>query len=208
MPKSNIARAAPAAPDASPEEKPVSPAAVIRALPQPASEAFAVIQSILDRLQQSHEVLRESGALKLQDSNTKLREVSSATESAAMDIMDGVGRALGLVDRLESEREPSETSAELRDELFGIMDHLQFQDITTQQLQYTSSLLGELETELLGFVARLGILDLPAPPEEEAGAPRPVGFDPRATMSDAESRQAAADALLLSREAPEDPRDV
>jgi chemotaxis regulatin CheY-phosphate phosphatase CheZ len=76
-----------------------------------------------------------------------------------MDIMDGVGRALELVDQLEAERSPNETSPQLRDELFGIMNHLQFQDVTSQQLRYTSTLLNELESELVQFrlwpIARL-----------------------------------------------------
>jgi chemotaxis regulatin CheY-phosphate phosphatase CheZ len=171
---------------------------VMKAVQEPASEAFTIIHRILERLLASHQVLEESGAQKLQHTNVKLLEVSSATESAAMDIMDGVGRALELVDRLEAEQSPSGTSGQLRDELFEIMNHLQFQDVTTQQLQYTSTLLQELESELIGFVHRLEIIgEGDIPPAAEA--PGEITYNPLASMRDASSRQAAADALLRSQ---------
>ena len=161
-----------------------------------AADAVGIIQRVLDKVHESHQALQESGARKLKHSSVKLAEVSSATESAAMDIMDGVGRAMEFVDRLETEQAPSEASTGLRNELFEIMNHLQFQDITTQQIQHTSSLLEELEAELLDFVGRLenvGGLERDPRTGQSEGAST---FDPFATMGGAEDRQAAADEIL------------
>jgi chemotaxis regulatin CheY-phosphate phosphatase CheZ len=158
------------------------------------------INSVLDSLRRSRDMLEKTASENLQVTHEKLREVTSATEVAANDILDGLDRSLALIDRLdqEAERETSgETRAELRDEIFQVMGHLQFQDITSQQLSYASSVLLEMER-------RLGELASLFDPEvfghgqlqSSSAAMHLKPFDPAATTTDAEDRQALVDAIF------------
>ena len=170
-------------------------------LPDILSRAYVEIQSVLESLRRSRSVLERSTVDKFQHMNEKLREVSSATELAATDILDGVDRALALVDRLETSEEAdgadrAEGFAELRNELFGVMGCLQFQDITSQQLGYASSVLNDIE----GRLVELAHLFDPVLTRPAAPAPLPVPehttFDPGATVLGAEHRQAMVDEIF------------
>lgn len=162
------------------------------------SQAYSMINGMLERVRESQGVLQDTAVQKLHDTNTRLNEVTSATESAATHIMDGLDRALVLLDRLESGERSEALTPELREELFGVMNHLQFQDILAQQLQHASSLLHEMESQLLDFAEVFDPALHGARPE--APLPRspalPASFDPRATFGAAEERQALADELL------------
>ena len=77
----------------------------------------------------------------------KLTEVSSATEMATSELLDGLDRALLLVDQLEVGPSSSDDDADprddLREELHRLVTVLQFQDITKQQLGNASTVLEE-----------------------------------------------------------------
>ena len=77
----------------------------------------------------------------------KLTEVSSATEMATSELLDGLDRALRLVDQLEVGPSSSDDDADprddLREELHTLVTVLQFQDITKQQLGNASTVLEE-----------------------------------------------------------------
>jgi chemotaxis regulatin CheY-phosphate phosphatase CheZ len=138
----------------------------------------------------------------LQHTSARLQEVTSATEVAATDILDALDRTQSMVDDLEAAEAADDRakSANVRDlmreELFGMMGALQFQDITTQQLAAAASVLGDMETRLLQ-IARL--FDPAASAEAALGAPDPRTFDPNATTRDAEGRQAVADQVFVGR---------
>jgi chemotaxis regulatin CheY-phosphate phosphatase CheZ len=179
------------------------PTAALYSVPNVLLQAYQEINAVVERLREGRGMLQQHAVERLHHTNAKLLEVTSATEVAATDIMDSVDRALSIVDRLES-KEAADTSEEavelrqtLRDELFGVMGHLQFQDITTQQISYASSILGEMEQRLHQLSAlfdpsALGIHG----PEDQAAEDAPRTFDPRATTQDAEGRQALADQLF------------
>jgi hypothetical protein len=102
-----------------------------------------------------------SGIDKLQQMHRRLREVSSAAEAATTDMLDGLNRVVSLVEQLDaaatcSDAERHEMAASLRDEVSSLSNHLQFQDITSQQLLYLSALLGDMRTRLADAVALLG----------------------------------------------------
>jgi chemotaxis regulatin CheY-phosphate phosphatase CheZ len=86
----------------------------------------------------------------------------------------------------------------LRDELFSLMGCMQFQDITAQQLTYASSVLTEIESRLsqLATVLDPTGLQVAAGATISPGSAVPVTFDPRASMENAESRQAVADQIF------------
>ena len=77
----------------------------------------------------------------------KLTEVSSATEMATSELLDGLDRALLLVGQLEVGPSSSDDDADprddLREELHTLVTVLQFQDITKQQLGNASTVLEE-----------------------------------------------------------------
>ena len=175
----------------------------IAEIPQLLLRAYAEINSVLSSLRQSRDVLERTTVEKLQHTHQKLAEVTSATEVAATDILDGLDRALAMVDRLDGEAVAGDTEAaagvrtELRDELFGLMGCLQFQDITSQQLSYAASVLHETEQRLqqLARVFDPQLFGL-EPVVEKGAAPRLVAFDPAATTADAEHRQALVDEIF------------
>jgi len=186
-----------------PDDAP-SAAALGARLPQQLLRAYGEIGAILTRLRESRGVLEQAHMDKLAHMHSKLREVTSATETAATDILNGLDRSIAMVDELDTlgeGNEPSPRAAEIRsamrDELFGLMNHLQFQDITTQQLAHASSVILEMEDRLSLLMKYFNSGEL-AP--AIVPSPRPLGlaFDPNASNSDAQERQALADLLFTA----------
>ena len=176
-----------------PQGKPVG----LAALPFILERATVEIQSVLANLRDSREALESATVEKIQHTSEKLKEVTSATEVAATDILDALDRAQNHIDDLDAadesgDREKGRNTRELlREEIFGMMGCLQFQDITTQQLSYAASVLTDMENRLLA-IAKL--FD-PASALVRAASdmPDPLTFDPNATVRHAEQRQALAD---------------
>lgn len=78
-----------------------------------------------------------------------LRAVSARAAAATAAILDGLGRAVALVDAIDGKAGLSDASRHamtesLRDELNALSDHLQHQEITAQQLAHLESLFGDL----------------------------------------------------------------
>jgi hypothetical protein len=182
------------------------------------ARGYTEILGVLDSLRQSRHFLERATVEKLQHTHDKLREVSSATETAATDILNGLDRANAMVDELDAlaaergdgDERPAGVRNALRDELFALMGHMQFQDITSQQLSYASAVLTEME-ERLASIARvfdpsgLGPSALGA---AAGGGASPsvssspaVTFDPEATTQNREERQAMADEIIAARRA-------
>lgn len=180
-------------------------------LPPVVRRAYDQISSMLHILRNSRDALEQATTEKLHLTSAKLEEVTSATEVAATGLLDALDRALGMVDELDeldvsgSERAAA-TRSSLRDELFQSINHLQFQDITTQQLNYASSILVEVERRLVEIARSFDPRSLDVPdlsPEGDASATvpgGPVAFDPDASFCNAEHRQAVADQILLRRD--------
>jgi hypothetical protein len=169
-------------------------------------KAYTEINSVLANLRHSRDVLQQSTLDKLQHTNDKLREVSSATEVAATDMLDGLDRALALLDRLEiptiddGQSADEEVRASLRNELFSLMNCLQFQDITTQQLNYASSVLVEMESRLAELARFFDPDTLGLTPVLQGDSATPqAAFDPAATTADSEKRQALVDEIFTRR---------
>lgn len=180
------------------------------------ARGYTEILGVLDSLRQSRHFLERATIEKLHHTHDKLRDVSSATEIAATDILNGLDRANGMIDELdalatgqgEAEGRPAEVRNALRDELFALMGHMQFQDITSQQLSYASAVLTEME-ERLATIAR--VLDLSglgpsalAPIGAAARSAAPsispsTTYDPDATTQNREERQAIADQIIAAR---------
>ena len=177
-------------------------------LPQILEQANAQILSVLSRLRESRATLQTTALEKLATTHEKIREVTSATEDAAINIMDACDRATQMVDELDTidagecpDRERAGgIRANLRDELFLMMGALQFQDITSQQLSHASAVLVEMEHRLLD-VAKLfdhnadDVRHMSSGPQ---GVPGETTYDPNATTLHAETRQALADEIFTA----------
>ncbi len=179
-------------------------------LPNILEQANAQILNVLARLRESRAALQTTALERLQTTHEKIREVTTATEDAAINIMDACDRATCLVDELDTidvEGNPNrekavDLRANLRDELFLMMGALQFQDITSQQLSHASSVLVDMEERLLD-VARLFDQNVDVSTRlSEMEAPDARTYDPNATTRNAEGRQALADELFTSANVP------
>lgn len=180
------------------------PLSGLAALPLVLGRANREIQVVLANLRDSRaalEALEAATVEKLQQTSEKLREVTSATEVAATDILDALDRAGTTVDALEAADHAGDKAraAELRDalrgEIFAMVGALQFQDITTQQLAYAASVLADMEGRLM-LIAKLFDPDVVV--RSVAGAPDPRTYDPGATTRHAERRQAVANDVFLA----------
>jgi chemotaxis regulatin CheY-phosphate phosphatase CheZ len=173
-------------------------------------KTYREINGVLDGIRQGRGILQQAAMERVQKTHAKLEEVTMTTEVAATDMLDGLDRALSLVDQVvpldaqaDVDHEARRVAGEqLRDELHRLVILLQFQDITAQQLAHAAGVLAEVEDRLEGLT-RLFDLHQLDPNEDFLGlglsktdpAVAPT-FDPAASTEDAESRQALADQIF------------
>lgn len=175
-------------------------------LPLTLMRAYAEITSALEALRRYRGALERTTLERVHRTRDKLREVSSATEVAATSLLDGLDRAVSLVDRLDDigasdgrtdDGAATSVRAQLRDQLFELMSCMQFQDITSQQLQHAASVLAEVEQRLIGVAA---LFDATASADAHSGeAAASATFDPAASLFEADTRQAVADDIFTGR---------
>src|SRR5690606_3713927 len=103
-------------------------------------------------LRRTRSALERTTVEQVQATQEKLREVSSTTEIAATDMLDGLDRAIGMIDQLDAvvaegkdEAEAARIRGDLREELYRLIVVLQFQDIAAQQLSHAASVLRNVE---------------------------------------------------------------
>lgn len=186
-----------------PEER-ESPAHMVRTL----LRAYGEVVGVIDGLRRSRSSLNQATLARLQSTNAKLDEVSSTTEVAASDMLDDLDHALGLLDQLDELGSDGDDGLRirgaLREHLDSVVNLLQFQDITSQQLGYASGVLNDVERRLAAVasaLAQAGGVETEA--EEEAAAAEPVlpesrqmTCDPNASTDGSEDRQALADEIF------------
>jgi hypothetical protein len=161
--------------------------------------AYSETASLLSRFRDSAGVLDTAGLDKLQQMRGRLHEVSSATETATSDILDGLGRAVAVVEQLDSsttlpDADRHRMAASLREELGGLSSHLQFQDITSQQLVHIAALLGDMR-ERLSEVASM----FDAAPDSNAKNPDAKSSDLQDPWSGGGEAQAVADEIFAAK---------
>ena len=180
-------------------------------LPAILERANTQILTVLSRLRETRASLQTSAMEKIQATHDKIKEVTSATEDAAINIMDACDRASQIVDELDgidAQPQPdlakaSELRGTLRDEIFLMMGALQFQDITTQQLNHASAVLVEMESRLLDVAKLFDVNpDFNAITGHAHIAPDEQTYDPNASTQNAEGRQALADEIFTVVRAP------
>ncbi len=177
---------------------------------------YAEIMDVIDSLRRSRDLLEQAAMERLQSTHQKLAEVSSATEMAATGMLDGLDRALALLDEMDAddgaggpEDRGRERREALREELHQLMNLLQFQDITSQQLGYASNVLRDIEERMVRLAEVFDVRGLELGEERTRAEPEAVppapganevehagACDPGASTFDAESRQALADEIF------------
>jgi hypothetical protein len=160
------------------------------------------IEGMLENVRASRDVLEPPTVASVSHLQAKLMEVSSVSEHATRDILDGLEGALSLVDALDAiaatdgdSPRAQEARNALREELFGMMQPLQFQDITTQQLAYASHVIVQMEDRLTHLVS---LFDPSPRPPVYSVPPMGRAFDPNATCNTGDA-QARVDEQLRSR---------
>lgn len=165
---------------------------------------YQSILRILGALRQGRGSLEAVASDRLHPAHEKLQEVTNTTEIAATDLLAGIEECLAMVDQLDEKDaagardDAAAIRGEMRNKLFDLMNHLQFQDITRQQLNFASAVLVDTEHHLAQIAAAIeptaAPLAPPAPNDPHKGT-----YDPRATTHDAAARQAVADAVVAAK---------
>lgn len=161
--------------------------------------AYAETAGIVGRFRETAGMLDSAGLDKLQAMHGHLREVSSATELATHGILDGLTRAVSLVEQLDEantlpEAERHRMISSLREELGGVVNHLQFQDITAQQLKLIESQLADMNRRIQQVVKIF------APPAVTfAKQPEVITGLEMNMVPDPEAGQAVADEIFAIR---------
>ena len=174
-------------------------------LPGALLKAYTEIAAVLSGIRVTRETIQHQALDQLRDTQERLNLVSNTTESAAMEMLNGLDRTVAHLDKLDAaECGDRDALAALRSEVDQLFGHLQFQDISTQQLRGVMSLLIDVETRITR-VADLFDKSL-ASPEPAAETPHagPASDDhnPDAVWVQSPEAQAQVDAAFAVARGP------
>ena len=160
-------------------------------------------QRLRNPLMESHE--------KVPQATNQLDKISQQTEAAAHRMLDTAEAITnreqdiinGINQLLTQSPGPDEGNAILRglldkantnlNDAYAIMDALQFQDITSQQMDHAASLLEEIEGKLQNILTIVGYFDT----QDVQPLKRKIrAYDPHADMTDKKADQEAIDSLF------------
>jgi chemotaxis regulatin CheY-phosphate phosphatase CheZ len=165
-------------------------------LPSALLRIYNEINEAVNGIKLTRETIQTQALDHLRDSQARLTAVNSTTESAAMDLMDGLDRTLGLVDGIATASDGDRATAldALRNELNKLFGYLQFQDIIAQQVRGITTLIEEVEVRM-GRVADLLDNTLSGPSESGPQDSRVLDHNPDASWRPAVD-QASIDAAF------------
>ena len=163
------------------------------------------ITSVLNSLYRSRSFLEQAAVPRLQRTHLNLRQASQATETATHTLLDGLDRALVLIDQLEQPADPrSQDPAlpdhaairfDLREEVHHLICSLQFQDIVAQQIGYATRVLEDTERRLATLTEHFDVAVFGRSIAEEE-EPEVEDHDATAITNAAIERQAVADSVF------------
>ena len=125
----------------------------LASLPAVLLRAHAEISEILGGIRLTREAIEAHAVERIRDTKNRLTDVTATTETATLELMDGLDRSIELIDTLETQSNRTASAGgfqTLRRQVSDLYNHLQFQDITAQQLQGVTQSLLELETRVAG----------------------------------------------------------
>lgn len=172
----------------------------LHALPGVLLKVHGEVVAALGGIRLSRELIQTQTLDRLRRTQSTLDEVSTTTESATMELMNGLERALALADTLDAGAaatggQPAATVSALRDELTQLFALLQFQDITAQQLHGVADMLVDVEHRIQAVADQFDGSAGAAPAPPTAGRDR-AAYNPDATVRHTADRQAFADAAF------------
>ena len=176
------------------------------------------ISEIVSKFKELHHPIQESSD-KVPQATEQLDKISEQTEAATHQMLNGVEKIVeqledaktglnqiktcvsedrvseidGLVDNLLDKASVSCNDA------YAIMDALQFQDITTQQVNHAASMLEEIEKKLHGVMSSLRGEKFESSEPESGNEKKKRAFDPRADLFDKKTDQSAIDDLFAKK---------
>lgn len=184
-------------------------------LPALLLRAHAEITDILSGIRLTREALQAHAVDRIRDSKDRLQDVNATTENATLEMMNGLDRSMELISTLETQANGKADSGNfeaLRTQVSALYNHLQFQDITAQQLTGVAAALLDIELRMSavtaifdhGIVAANSAMPRTTPePESSAG----LAYNPDASMHHSRADQAMIDAAFQGarRAAPASP---
>ncbi|MCE5272164.1 protein phosphatase CheZ [bacterium] len=191
------------------------------------SEIERFISNVVSDLELSEEELKKSSKKILTRVSEQLEKVTESTQMAVNSVLNRIDQIcerqntifeqiVNLREKLSERKSESEPESmmevlsrienlenEIQGEAFEIMNEMQFQDITTQQIQLAQQLLEEAKQKLLDFRQIMTAFSEGASSNarEQMKAARTT-FDPGATMKDRDIRQKLADDVSSDFKAP------
>jgi hypothetical protein len=167
----------------------------LAALPTLVIRAYAEVVDALGGIRLGRETIQSYQLDRIEAGHHQLSEVSSATESATMELMNGIDRSLALLDQVAAELPAAGAGRAaleaLRHEMNDLFGPLQFQDITAQQLAGVGALLEHIE----GRMRAVAILfNERTPPNGDVAADHAGSND--ASFANVKDRQAMIDAAF------------
>jgi hypothetical protein len=171
-------------------------------LPAVLLRAHAEISEVMGGIRLTRETIEAHAVERIRDTKDKISSVTSTTESATIELMNGLDRSLEMITHLESQASQPDATEKfqvLRDQVSALYNLLQFQDITTQQLDGVSHALLDLEVRVGAvsalFDRALGPRTAPASPAAQESSAS-LAFNPDATMQRSRADQATIDAAF------------
>src|SRR5215210_2804699 len=174
-------------------------------LPELLLRVYGDLAVALSGIRVTRETIQKHSMERFRNTHARLNEVSSTSETAAMEMLNGLDRTLAVIDQLEGtsdDRRPTHGMCDaLRAEVNQLYGCLQFQDIIAQQLSGVAALLSETEQRLESVAL---LFDDPPGTDEDGGPkpdpqPGPATFNPDATMRNVGERQAMIDETVRTR---------
>jgi hypothetical protein len=155
------------------------------ALPGALLRVSSELSRVLNAIRITRKTIHTYTTDRLRNTHSRLHEVSSTSESAAMEMLNGLDRTLAMVDALErsdATAPPNAMWVALREEINQLYNHLQFQDIIAQQLNGVAGALVDVEQRVQTVAS---LFDDTLAGQRGAGSGivlDPGSFNPDATM--------------------------
>ena len=174
------------------------------ALPTALLRVSSELSLVLNGIRVTRETIQTYSTERLRDTHARLHEVSSTSESAAMEMLNGLDRTLAMIDNLEQSKDSTPSHAmydALRAEVNQLYNHLQFQDIIAQQLNGVAGVLIEVEQRVQTIA---GLFDEALGGRQDDARVGtgvqldPSSYNPDASMRGAGDRQAQIDEAFRS----------
>lgn len=116
--------------------------------------------------------------------------------NSELQLLESLVANAGQSDLVERCRRVGELNQANSDAVFSIMDALQFQDITAQQMDHAASLLEEIEAKLQHILQVLGGEHVE---RGESAAKKVRAFDPHADLFEKKTDQAEVDTIFAAK---------